>query len=197
MIPFPKSYSDPVKISQNPNFLTSQEIDVILNEIEDIPKTDALILNDNQINESNFIKRTSQVKWIFPDVKWEWLFAKTLNEINVHNSMYWGFNIEASQEPFQYTEYNFQDKGHYNWHLDIGPLDITSQRKVSVTIQLSSPEEYEGGDLEFITSHEIQTAEKIKGSICLFPSYLCHRVTPVTKGIRKSLVLWVGGCTFK
>lgn len=95
----------------------------------------------------------------------------------------------------QYTEYHGTDKGHYDWHHDIDWNRADGyDRKLSVTVQLSSPDEYEGGDFEFC---EIETPEttrsKLKGSVLVFPSYLQHRVSPVTSGIRKSLVAWFEG----
>jgi PKHD-type hydroxylase len=70
-------------------------------------------------------------------------------------------------------------------------------RKISITVQLSDPNDYEGGVLELNVGNTIVQMPKEKGCAVLFPSYILHRVTPVTKGIRKSLVLWVGGTTFK
>jgi PKHD-type hydroxylase len=71
-----------------------------------------------------------------------------------------------------------------------------SKRKVSITVQLSDPSEYEGGDLQYFRGGNPDNADTVfkkKGYVFLFPSYMMHRVTPVTQGVRKSLVLWVGG----
>jgi PKHD-type hydroxylase len=70
-----------------------------------------------------------------------------------------------------------------------------ARRKLSLVCQLSDPSEYEGGELQ-INTGEIFTPEKQKGTVILFPSYLLHRVTPVTKGTRRSLVLWIEGPAF-
>jgi len=70
--------------------------------------------------------------------------------------------------------------------------EIQNQRKISVTVQLSAPDEYEGGDLQFNIGRQI-TAPRVQGAAVIFPSFYLHRVTPVTKGVRKSFVLWVGG----
>jgi PKHD-type hydroxylase len=71
-------------------------------------------------------------------------------------------------------------------------------RKISIVVQLSDPDEYEGGELQIQTGSESYISIlKKKGAVTLFPSYMRHRVTPVTKGVRKSLVLWVGGSTFR
>ena len=72
-----------------------------------------------------------------------------------------------------------------------------SNRKIVGIVQLTDPSEYEGGDVQFgiqdKDTKEWYTMNKLKGSLTLFPAFLCHNVTPVTKGIRKSLVMWFGG----
>ena len=93
----------------------------------------------------------------------------------------------------QFTEYHAADKGHYDWHHDVNWHGQTGQdRKLSLTIQLSDSADYEGGDFEFeeVTS---ETNFRPKGSILVFPSYLRHRVTTVTKGTRYALVAWYSG----
>ena len=98
-------------------------------------------------------------------------------------------------ESIQYTEYYGTNEGGYEWHMDCGEK-IQNQRKISVTVQLSDSNEYEGGDLEFNIGRKI-TAQREKGVAVIFPSFYLHRVTPVTSGIRKSFVLWVGGEPYK
>jgi len=107
----------------------------------------------------------------------------------------WNFNIHSVIDSIQYTEY-LEGGGHYDWHIDIGPGSI-NHRKISITIQLSDVEEYEGGDFEIWTGGEFKKLPKKQGTAILFPSFLMHRVTPITKGVRKSLVLWVGGDSYK
>ena len=91
---------------------------------------------------------------------------------------------------------NEADGGHYDWHMDTGP-DQFSRRKISITVQLSDPSEYEGGDLQLKINSGHQNTPKGFGTVVIFPSYLLHRVTPVTGGLRKSLVLWITGPAFK
>lgn len=79
--------------------------------------------------------------------------------------------------------------------MDCG-VEVQNRRKVSVTVQLSSPEEYEGGDLEFNLGNVI-SGPREQGAAVIFPSFYLHRVTPITKGVRKSFVLWVGGEPYK
>jgi len=75
-----------------------------------------------------------------------------------------------------------------------------SKRKVSMVVQLSDPSEYEGGELQYFKGGNPENSEsimKMKGLTVVFPSYMMHRVTPITKGVRKSLVLWLGGEHYK
>ena len=143
----------------------------------------------------NFKVRKSSIKWVHHNEKNNWFydFLSTLS-LNA-NDMLWKFNLHTILDSIQYTEY-YEGGGHYDWHVDIGPYPINS-RKISMSILLSDPSEYEGGDLELWTGGDVKTIERIKGSAILFPSFTMHRVTPVTKGVRKSLVLWVGGDSYK
>jgi PKHD-type hydroxylase len=80
--------------------------------------------------------------------------------------------------------------------MDIGPNEL-SVRKVSLTIQLSDSDDYEGGELQLLRGRMQENMPKGKGCVVVFPSYLLHRVSPVTKGKRISMVLWVGGGHYK
>ena len=100
----------------------------------------------------------------------------------------------------QYTNYDSSIEGHYGWHQDTDFLEEGyDARKVSVVIQLSDPSEYEGGEFQFYIEEEIVSPPqfKTKGTVIVFPSFLKHRVTKVTKGSRNSLVSWIMGPHFK
>ena len=99
----------------------------------------------------------------------------------------------------QFTEYLATENGHYNWHHDIDWQNNNGyDRKLSVTVQLSEPSEYEGGNFVF---DEVDSPDsnilKQKGTVLVFPSYLRHRVEPVTKGVRRSLVSWFEGPSWR
>ena len=89
--------------------------------------------------------------------------------------------------------------GKYKWHTDCGAKE-TSTRKLTAIVQLSDETNYEGGDLEFGITDETgknnYTAKKTRGSITIFPAFLSHRVTPITKGTRHSLITWMLGDCF-
>jgi PKHD-type hydroxylase len=109
------------------------------------------------------------------------------------NNNLWKFNLISAPELIQYTEYYDVADGHYDWHQDIGS-GTASHRKISITVQLSDPSEYEGGDLQLWSGgNSISTAAKGAGVVFIFPSYMMHRVSKITKGTRRSFVLWVGG----
>jgi len=116
----------------------------------------------------------------------------------------WNFEIDQA-ESIQFTHY--KKNQHYNWHCDTWnkPYENGRIRKLSVTVSLTDPKNYEGGNLEFET-FDARSGKKYlyvcneikpKGSIVIFPSFLRHRVTPVTKGLRNSLVMWLTGFPFK
>jgi|TARA_R110000824_G_scaffold389705_1_gene585922 PKHD-type hydroxylase len=143
--------------------------------------------------------RRSNIKWIPQNDDWFWLYEKLSNMVVKANDTLWNFDLTQIPEQIQYTEYH-APAGHYDWHQDIGPGTL-SKRKVSITVQLSNPSEYEGGTLELFKGGSIKgpfiEAEKKAGCVFIFPSYMMHRVTPVTKGTRKSFVLWLGGGHYK
>ena len=141
--------------------------------------------------------RKSKIRWIPQNTEWVWLYEKLAGYVEEANKALWQFDLYTLPEKIQFTEYHSIDKGHYDWHQDIGP-NILSKRKISITVQLSGPDDYEGGVLEMWSGgNNIITAHKGRGSVFIFPSYMMHRVTPVTKGVRKSFVLWVGGSHYR
>lgn len=111
------------------------------------------------------------------------------------NDRYFNFDLASFDQGLQLTRYDGEQEQHYDWHVDRGMG--TGQRKLSLTLQLSDPNDYEGGDLELRFGKDPVKINKDRGMIALFPSYTMHRVKPVTKGIRYSLVAWVSGPAFK
>jgi PKHD-type hydroxylase len=83
----------------------------------------------------------------------------------------------------------------YKWHQDFGGSGAS--RKLSVVLQLSDPSEYEGGELQILTSGQAISIQKKRGLITVFPAWTLHQVTPVVKGTRQTLVTWISGPQFK
>lgn len=109
-----------------------------------------------------------------------------------NTSANWDYLIDGLED-IQIAKY--EDNGFYNWHSDVISPNAGIQRKLSASIILSDPSEYEGGLLEF--DGVDKQPELKQGSIIVFPSFIRHRVTPVTSGIRYSAVAWALGPTFK
>jgi PKHD-type hydroxylase len=139
--------------------------------------------------------RSSKISWIFPALETEWIFQRLQHVVTTLNDKLFKFDIYGFAEGLQFTRYD-APSGHYIAHTDKMP-NLTHPRKLSVTVQLSDPSTYEGGDLVMHWSHEGAPTPKDQGRMMLFPSYTLHEVTPVTKGTRYSLVCWVTGRPFK
>ncbi|HWY61710.1 MAG TPA: 2OG-Fe(II) oxygenase [Rhizomicrobium sp.] len=132
-------------------------------------------------------KRITKVAAIGHDAANKWIYDRMIKVVHVLNRRY-RFRIDGFREPLQFMVYRDVDGAHFNWHIDQGP---SVQRKLSLTLQLTDPASYEGGDLEFKAGNEITSAARMRGTLIAFPSHLVHRVTPVTSGTRKSIVAWV------
>lgn len=121
-------------------------------------------------------------------------FARTFAEF-ANQSANWNYAIN-SQENIQLGRYRSEDKGHFDWHIDAFPPKDGIQRKLSMSILLSDPSEFEGGEFQF-NGMEDEKVLTTQGSIVVFPSFIEHRVTPVTKGVRYSAVTWFSGPSFR
>lgn len=176
------------------NGFSESQISDIIQIGESLLPDDASIDKNKKDNIESI--RKSKVSWISQTPESNFIYDQMAYITRCLNAQFFQFDLFGFVEDMQYTKYH-ADGGHYDWHMDKGNLH-PSPRKLSLVMQLSDPDEYEGGDLEFLTrpGEPIQ-AKKEKGIIYAFPSYVLHRVTPVTKGTRKSLVVWVAGPKFK
>ena len=138
--------------------------------------------------------RTSHISWI-PFKKMPEMYKDIERTMLKTNNNHFGFEGMQITEMAQYTEY--PEGGFYDWHVD--NYDNCQHeppvRKISMTCLLSPENEFEGGDLELIK--EGQAVKLKQGQAAFFASFIRHRVAPVTKGIRRSLVMWFGGTPFK
>jgi PKHD-type hydroxylase len=140
--------------------------------------------------QSASIRKSSAV-FVFPDASTNWVFERLNKAVREVNDAVYGFDVRQFREGFQFTRYEVGE--YYRPHFDIGPGKL-AERKLSMTVQLSAPDEYTGGELiiypEFV-------AAKDQGSMTVFPSFMCHNVSPVMTGVRFSLVSWVAGPPFR
>lgn len=171
--------------------ITDNQIEEIIKIAEQYPVKDAQISKDSKANSD---VRVSKVRWLTGN--------KPINDL------LWSYVQEGNRESFgfevtpysnvQYTEYLGSEGGHYDWHVDVHwNQDLAYDRKLSLTVQLSDSSEYEGGDFEFREAQQLPKEAKKKGTVLIFPSYLQHRVAPITSGTRRSLVAWFEGPRWK
>lgn len=199
---FPKDRPDMTSWYYFQDAFTPSEFDFLEDMLPSIPYQAARIASN--VEGKELVKyRKSNIKWIraadsagHPMHRHHWLFDKLMHMMEIANNELWNFNLQSLTDDIQYTEYLGDEEGFYDWHLDLGP-DELSLRKVSLVVLLSDPSEYEGGELQLKRGKDEISVPNDKGNVILFPSYILHRVTPVTSGLRKSLVLWGGGESLK
>jgi PKHD-type hydroxylase len=182
------------------NAFTDEEIKKIQEEamkvVPEVGKTGKFGSDDDTF-------RKSEIRWlrgnapytdgdkVYTGDDFVWLYQRLWNMIEEANRNLWNFNLSHGRDAIQHTIYK-EGGGHYDWHIDVG-AKMQRQRKVSLTVQLTDGNDYEGGELQLWRGQSPLNAPRGKGTVVIFPSYMLHRVTEVTKGTRESLVLWVGG----
>lgn len=143
--------------------------------------------------------RQTDVGWIdLSQPKFNWIYDRIVKYLEAVNDDVWGYDLA---EPYLIQGLQlgkYKKDSFYGWHTDSW-AGQSSIRRLSMTIQLTNPNEYEGGKFEIFRGEdpdykEDPNIEKL-GSLILFPSYIWHKVTPVTKGVRFSLVGWCLGNT--
>ena len=174
------------------NIFTDQELDEIVVQGNRVKKT------SGTVNGSISDYRVCDIAWLKSDETesdFDWVYATLTDAIKKVNNEYFQFDL-THLTALQFTVYDGKNNSNYQKHMDLGrPFP---NRKLSFSIQLSDDNEYTGGDLRF---HYIKTqpeiAPRTRGKIIFFPTWTVHDVTPVTQGIRYSLVGWVNGPNFK
>jgi len=176
-------------ISQNWQMFSKGISETIVDEIISIAgKT----IEASTFNDGGDDVRKSRVAWV-EDKK---ILNLLYDFVDMANRNVFNLHIYKKAD-IQFTEYLATEGGHYNWHHDIDwNRNDGLDRKLSVTVQLSSPDEYEGGDFLFNECQSPSQAKE-KGTVLIFPSYLQHKVNSVTKGVRRSLVAWFEGPKWK
>lgn len=174
---------------------TSEECDRIIRYGESLNPHDSVVGQDEESHEVETSIRKSKNSWIELNDDTEWLYDRLGNILRCMNGMHWRFDIHGFHEHLQYTVYN-DNESFYRWHVDNMVLGDMPPRKLSMTVQLSDPDDYDGGELQ-LHNGVIQTAANDRGIVTVFPSYVVHRVTPVTRGTRRSLVVWANGPGFR
>jgi PKHD-type hydroxylase len=174
--------------------LSDAEIKEIISLAESQNLQPAQVGNGNAGVQDNTIRRTL-VSWLNPSNSPPWFTQRVLDIFAEANKQ---FNFElAGAEPAQYTKYDSEFRGEYKWHADIMRVAPNQVRKLSISILLDNPADYEGGNLILAPHGLPSTIAERKGRAIIFPSFAPHCVTPVIKGTRRSIVLWAHGPMFK
>jgi PKHD-type hydroxylase len=179
------------------DIFTNDELSIIehnlnLMELRDAPLGNGNIKDNVRKSEIDFLSINDQNKWVFDK------FYQAVNKINTNT---YRFDLTGF-EYMQYTVYK-DNLSHYDWHIDTlvdGILeDNKLTRKLSISFILSDQDEYEGGDFEILSKNFNEPIEIVqkRNRLIAFPSFFWHKVSPVTKGTRRSLVFWVLGPKFK
>lgn len=171
------------------NFLSKEECEKIIT-IGISKNLEIANTKNNNINKT----RDSQISWLAPSDDLVWLYQRLTDVITELNNKFFNFDLWGIQEGLQFTNYK-APAGKYDSHVDRFYNGII--RKLSVTIQLSDEKNYDGGDLELLFEDKPIKMKRQQGRLVIFPSFVLHRVTPVTHGERNSLVAWVTGNNFK
>lgn len=186
---------------------TDDELDEITKYCSALEMEKGMIGGSGEGGAINNQIRTSNTAFFSPNESNYYIFEKFNKLIDHVNTEYYQFDL-IGYENIQYSEYKAEEEGKYDFHMDLfmgEKINITHRekafnRKLSLVLLLSEPGvDFEGGEFEMNVSKE-ERSRKIpfkKGMVILFPSFILHRVTPVTKGLRKSLVTWVCGPKFK
>jgi PKHD-type hydroxylase len=174
----------PFAIAQN--FLKEHEIERLIAE-------NAPSLSDGKLGlgDSNAAVRRSKVVFLLPEEPHRWLYERLWRAAQEVNEQMFCVDLAGLETNIQLARYDSADRGFYGWHTDFAA--VRPLRKLSISVQLSRSEDYDGGDLELMFGAEPRKLDRTRGACLVFPSFTLHRVTPVTRGTRWSLVAWILG----
>ena len=179
-------------VQTNGPMFTPSQCKMVIEAGREEPRNNAEVVSDKGIKGGviDTKTRTSHISWI-PFSKMPEMYKQIEKTMLQTNGNHFGFVDVRVTENAQYTEY--PEGGFYDWHVDnhLHCMHQPPVRKISMTCLLSPENEFEGGDLELIK--EGQSVKLKQGQAVFFASFIRHRVAPVTKGVRRSLVMWFGG----
>lgn len=189
----PASTTGPIPLVVWKDAFTSREVDAIVDYGDQLAPMKAELFGRTDNTDQT---RITRVAWMEKKPEIQWLHARLEEMVLRINAEFYRYDLYGLNEAFQYTIYEGSEGGHYGWHVDMGEKNY-EPRKISLSLQLSEPSDYEGGDLVLEAGDGPYRAEKARGTLIAFPSYVLHRVVPVSSGVRKSLVVWVAGPEFR
>ncbi len=176
-----------------PDAFSGPDCDRIIALAQAEPLADAGLVR----NASDHNIRRSDLAWLDEREGADWVMERIIAIVARANREAFDFALSEFAESAQVARYGAEREGHFDWHSDIGTGAVAARRKLTMVVQLSDPAEYRGGVLEVMPDAHVRAAESARGAATLFPSFVLHRVTPVTEGTRWSLTIWAHGPAFR
>jgi PKHD-type hydroxylase len=169
-----------------PPFLTDHECEAAIELVSAAPREMA------STEQGRDDRRRCDVGWLHRDHTTEWLFEK-FETLGLDYASRRQIDVEYLNDPLQFALYSADSV--FDWHIDTGSPETIS-RKITISTQLSRPDEYDGGDLELV-GESITMLRRIRGSALAFPSVIGHRITRISRGTRLALVGWMHGPPYR
>lgn len=175
-------------------FVTPEECAQLIQTVTESEKFEAGRISNPTAQNRSANRKVSMT--VLDIDKYRWIYERLMTTVTFYNDRYWQYRLPTNVnstllEPVQFYKYDGSEQGHYNWHSDVGVRGATAKRSLSVSVQLSAGDSYEGGDFMIQTSVDSVGLMRTQGTMFLFPSFVLHKVTPVTRGTRYSLVAWI------
>lgn len=183
----------------NSSYFSKEDCEKIVTMAMELPEVTPGMGLRNETKNQDY--RRSRVRWVNPYThpQFEPVVSEFWKFLTRINGDWFGFNV-THLPPLQFTEYKGEYLGEYKSHQDVFWLnDSPRHRKLSIILQLTDPSEYEGGNLILENVEQAPPADMIRkqGSLIAFPSFIYHKLEPVTSGTRHSLVAWFEGPKFQ
>ena len=175
-----------------PNALTPAECDALVTLCQSARMQDAGL-----VRQTAHTIRRAELVWLDDLPQASWVMDRIVRLVADANRDAFQFDLAEFAESPQVARYTAERAGHFDWHSDIGAGPQAAKRKLTIVVQLSDPTAYDNAVLEIRPDANIIQAPRDKGTAILFPSFVLHRVTPVTRGTRWSLTLWSHGPKFR
>jgi PKHD-type hydroxylase len=140
-------------------------------------------------------EKSSEISWINLNNNSKWIYDKIIHIMMSLNTQFYQFNLYGFIDQIQFINYEADENENCDWHTDL--QNQQPPRKLSFILELSDPKDYEGGELQIINYKDPLTIRKEKGLAIVFPSFSLYRVSPVTKGTKKIIVICATGPAFK
>lgn len=176
-----------------PDALSPDDCDRLLAAVRTAPARDGGLVG----GRSDPGMRRADLVWVDDLPGFDWVMDRMTALVAEGNRQAFGFDLTDFGESAQVARYGAEREGHFAWHSDIGRGPLAARRKLTVVVQLSDPAAYDGGALELWPAAQVEQAPRQRGLATVFPSFILHRVTPVTAGERFSLTLWAHGPAFR